>query len=294
MKSFTQTLSSTLTLLQFSGKLVSTIVTDSCYRLQTKIKKALQHSYVIDASISGIAKLNQCLDYFCNQSRANLVLTDLTIKELHSINNPKIDGIHSVRGARRILRIASENPRTFKYVSIDPTLGSPDNCIIQYCVKHKKSVTLLTADKEMAALARMEGVRVFFFKRQMPFVINSKTFRIKSSEKSICDLPQVPVKKIGTNLMIEDFHTPTTSIRVYRNGIEFNNGPITLQKGDMILIATKKDIGISFACYQVNSLDSAENFDLVFSKFLYKPLNLSDLSALHKRFLKDFSLRHDL
>lgn len=235
------------------------------------------YGFVIDASITGVENLRNILLKIC-QTQAKIILTSITIKELEKLQKLKdIQG----KDARYILSLAAENSTTFKTVLIDETLRCPDDCIIKYCEENKKNVTLLTADKTMALKARMYSVQVQYFKYD----------RINTSRKVIT---LIPANKIGSKLIISKFQTSTLSIRVYSDGIQYNDGIKELNVGDDVFIATKKMGYITFAHYSVICLEEENNCELIYYCRIYDDEKINLTNAEYKAFIKDFKFRLNL
>lgn len=241
--------------------------------------------FVIDASITGIENLRDNLSKIC-LTQANIILTSITIKELEKMQNFKdISG----NDARYILALAAENHTTFKTVLIDETLDTPDDCIIKYCADNNKNLTLLTADKTMALKARMYSVQVYYFKKVKMCVSSEPKFDTNSKISTL-----FPANRIGNKLLISKFLTPTMSIRVCSNSLEYNDGIIELNVGDDVFIATKKPDYITFAHYKIISLYSENNCELIYSKRFYDYNDIDVPEIAYKSFIKDFKLRHAL
>lgn len=244
--------------------------------------------FVIDASITGIEDLRTMLSKVC-QTKAKLILTSVTIKELERMQKFKdIDG----NDARYILALAAENSNSFENVLIDETLDTPDDCIIKYCADNKDRVTLLTSDKTMALKARMYAVQVQYFKQTKNSSTNTMPRINYPTNSKIRTL--IPASRIGNQLLISNFHTHNMSICVCSNGLEYTDGIKELKVGDDVFIATKKADYITFAHYRMVSLYAENNCELMYSKRFYDYGNFDVPKAAYKSFLKDFKVRHDL
>lgn len=103
-----------------------------------------------------------------------------------------------------------------------------------------------------------------------------------------------PANRIGNKLLISKFLTPTMSIRVCSNSLEYNDGIIELNVGDDVFIATKKPDYITFAHYKIISLYSENNCELIYSKRFYDYNDIDVPEIAYKSFIKDFKLRHAL
>lgn len=240
--------------------------------------------YVIDSSITGIENLEEILSKIFLTNK-KIILTSITIKELEKLQT--IKDVKS-KDARYILALAAENPKSFESVLIDETLNTPDDCIIKYCADNKEKVTLLTADKTMAINARMYGVNAEYFKH----TYNSNTNTNQPANSKISTL--IPAKRIGSKLLISNFHTNTLSICIQSNGKKYNDGIRELHVGDDVFISSKKVDYITFAHYKMISTYAEDNCELIFSKRFYDYNDLDVTNQDYKSFLEDFKLRHNL
>jgi len=241
--------------------------------------------FVIDASITGIDNLREILSMHFH-TKSKFILTSMTIKELDIMQNIKdIDG----NDARYILALAAENPAYFQTVLIDETLDTPDNCIIKYCADNKERVALLTSDKTMALNARMYSVQVHYLKQTKP---RSNSKAMLQANSKVATL--IPAHRFGNKLQISKFQTETLSIRVYSNGIEYNDGIRELNIGDDVFVAKKKSNFITFAHYRMIALSPENNCEIIYSKRLYD-YNIDVLpKEAYKSFMTDFKHRHNL
>lgn len=241
--------------------------------------------YVIDASITGIKNLKEILSKIC-LTEEKIILTSITIKELEKLQTLN-DNVNS-KDARYILALAAENPKNFESVLIDETLNTPDDCIVKYCANNAEKVTLLTADKTMAINARMYGVKAEYFKHTSC----SNTNTNKSVNSRIRTL--IPARRIGSQLLVSNFHTKNLSICIRSNGKEYNDGIRELHVGDDVFISSKKVDYITFAHYKMISTYAEDNCELVFSKRFYDYNDLDVPNQDYKLFLEDFKLTHNL
>ena len=241
--------------------------------------------YVIDASITGFKNLKEILSKIC-LTEEKIILTSITIKELEKLQTLK-DKVKS-RDARYILALAAENPKNFESVLIDETLDTPDNCIVKYCADNAEKVTLLTADKTMALNARMYGVKAEYFKH----TYNSSSNTNQPTNSRIRTL--IPARRIGSQLLVSNFHTNNLSICIRSNGKEYNDGIRELHVGDDVFISSKKVDYITFAHYKMISTYAEDNCELVFSKRFYDYNDLDVPNQDYKLFLEDFKIKHNL
>lgn len=243
--------------------------------------------FLIDASIADIQESENILSKL-SATQIKIILTSVTIKELE-----KMQKFHDIdaMGARHILEMAAENPDSFHTVLIDETLETPDDCIIKYCEDHKSKVTLLTSDKAMALKARMYGIQTQYFKKaKKTFPATQPMAHSKRRKLTLYD-----AKKEGDKLFITNFNDAYKSIMVISNGLEYTEGVYQLKIGDDVYLATKKTNYITFAHYQITSLDAENNCILIYYKRIYNVAQISNLQkAAYKFFMRDFNRRHDL
>lgn len=257
--------------------------------------------FVIDASISGVENIRKFLLEIC-ESGKKIILTSITIKELEKLQESLT---LSGNDARYFLALAAENPKSFISQLIDETVGSPDDCIVKFCADNKDKFILLTSDKTMALNARMYGVEVQYFKKSN----NQVTSKVESTNSNatlvsattpVTDKPDskirtlIPAQKVGNRLVISNFNTSNQSIRIFTDKAVYNNGTKYLQIGDNVFIATKKDDCITFAHYQMISLEDKNNCKLIFARRIYDYSKPDLPKIVYKNFVKDFLRRHDL
>lgn len=244
----------------------------------TQIEK---NNLVIDASICAVHNVRE---YISEQMTAGkkFIVTSVTIRELDMLQ--KINDF-SGRNARWLLAIAADNPENFKAVLINETLGIPDDCIISYCLRNVSTVELLCADKVMALKARCHNISVHYFKVDTA---------LKPPSPKNCIEPFLHTKRVKTALTLGDLQRPNLSIRVISHRKEYNDGEISLQFNDDILVAMTEGTSILFFHYRVTSLQGMDNFLVIYSQKydLFSKISLSEYAYM--KFLKDFIKRKDL
>lgn len=256
-----------------------------------KEAKEVIKKYVIDASIVGTEDIIQKINEICEQENT-IVLTSVTIKELEKLQKIKDDAGWN---AKRILALAAKDGDEcyFETVLIDETFGIPDDQIVKYCTDNKNSVKLLTGDKTMSLKARMYGVEAIYFEHPHKKQSSVKNKAINQFSKRILTLR--PAKLIDGDLIIDNFQSEKMSIRVYSNGLEFNEGKIKLHVNDDVFISSRKDNYVTFAHYKIISLNEKDNCELIYSGRYYDYFNTVRVNnPEYKNFINEFRYRHDI
>lgn len=266
------------------------IIEEAESRIETTVEKQDQEinvveqkedkflGFVIDASVLGMQQLTRTLSKIC-LTDAKIILTSITIKQLKKMQ--KYNNI-SGKDAKTILKLATEQPENCKVILIDETLDTPDECIIKYCVDNKERVTLLTSKQTMVLDARMHSVQVQYLK--------NKTGNTFTGEK-IGTLSLA--KRVGNKLLISILQTNTIFIRVYSEGIEYNNGIVELKLRDSVFVSVKKADYITFAHYQVISLYAENNCQLIYSKRIYDYNDINVSNHKYELFIEDFKAKNN-
>lgn len=109
---------------------------------------------VIDASISDCYSMRAELDSIV-KSGQKIIITSVTLQELDHLQKRNDATGH---GAIHILDFASNHPDDTEIVMIDRDYYLADDSILQYCIEHKSTVSLLTSDKIMCLKARGQGI----------------------------------------------------------------------------------------------------------------------------------------
>lgn len=134
-------------------------------------------------------------------------------------------------------------------------------------------------------------LNVSYLKKSKPVIIPQSTC---PTDSIVCTM--FFANKYGNKLILSLSQKFFTSICIYSNGVEYTNGNIELHIGDDIYIATKKPQYITFAHYQMISLDLENNCKLIFHCRIYNGDNnkLNLLKPSYKSFVKDFICRHNI
>lgn len=256
-----------------------------------KEEKEVVKKYVIDASIVGTEDIIQKINEICGQENT-IVLTSVTIKELEKLQKINDDAGWN---AKRILALAAKDSKEshFETILIDETFGIPDDQIVKYCADNKNSVKLLTCDKAMSLKARMYGVEAIYFEHSRKKQSDVMTKTTNPVVKRIMTL--TPAKLIDGKLVIDNFQSEKMSIRVYSDGLEFNDGTIKLHIGDDVFLSSRKDNYVTFAHYRIIALKEKDNCELIYSGRFYDYFNTIRVNnPAYKKFINEFRYRHDI
>lgn len=236
---------------------------------------------VIDASITGVTCFEDVITKIIN-SGSKITFTQITIDELDRLKN---SSDKQAADSRYLLTLGSEQPEKCKFVRIDDTLNTADDCIVKYCADNKDHTVLFTSDKHMALDARTFGIRVKYIKQPL----------INSNKKQGGIQTLFQARRVGNNLQIYKFITNDKKVRVISDGIEYNCGNINLKVGDDVFIAKKFTDNILFLHYKIVSLYATNNSELIYSRRIYHNFDLTHLpKATYKTFIKDFKYEFDL
>lgn len=234
--------------------------------------------YVIDASIAGCVEFHDVFDEILEE-KGKVFLTSITIRELDAIQKFNDTGAHD---ARKILGTAAENPEKFVSIKIDETVGIPDDCIIQFCIDNK-NLTLLTADKVMALKARMYNVETRYLKQ-------GETVNLENQKRNkYITLKGETTYKNG-QIFINQKSCPEKEIAVFSaKGEKYKENTCSLKIGDNVYVSSNKDEYITFAHYEVVSVNEKDNCRIVFSKRIYDAEQIEEMkNEKYRNFCKEF------
>lgn len=243
--------------------------------------------FVIDASVTSVKNIRAVLKKICEDSdleEFKILLTSVTIRELQMLQKTKdSDGYD----ARYILNHAIDHGESYRLVQISEDERTPDDCIVKYCTEYKKSVILLTSDKEMALNAKMKDVPVLFFKQQ-------ENKNQPKAHNGIVSL--YPTRKIGNQLFTGEMQTAKRSMLVMtEDGKEYSQNICELHVGDDILIASLKDDCLIFVHYKLISLATENNAQTIFSRRYYATDEIDNLeNDKYQEFLRGFIKKHNI
>lgn len=209
-------------------------------------------NYVFDSSIVQIKSLNNLLSKI-SETESLIIITDVTIKEFKRMK--KFDDLPAIM-SRRILSEAARDAKRFLPVKISDTYEANKEGIVNYCADNRDSVILITADEEMALMARMLSVETEFY------------YQEKYGERlvSLCC-----TKKEDKDLFIYNTNLRWRAISVFSEGIEYKVlNQRALKKGDEVFLITRRDDYLAFAHYKVTSLEEKSNSILIYSKRIYE------------------------
>ena len=228
---------------------------------------------VLDASVVGHAFIKEMISKACEDPAQKIVITSVALKELDKLQSSKNTFVNS--NSRFILSSAISQSHSFELITIDETYQNPDDCILEYCKKNPEQTVLWTADKAMYLKAAL--------------------YSISSEFLAVAKVVSLPLTHfIKEQLCLSIIHTPAKSVLLYSNGVEYSNGIYPLSVGDEVFLTTKQDTFVTFAHYQVISLNRQHNAQILFKKTFY---NLDDIqsfhpnrkhAALYRSFIKDF------
>lgn len=231
--------------------------------------------FVIDSSIVEFENLEEYLLKLCS-CKATVIVPAVVVSELKKMQYfESIDANNS----KYILDLLASRPNNFKIIPIAET-ASIDESIISYCVNNNENLTLLTAKKELAEIAKMRSVHVHYVEP-------------KSLTSSARIMTLYAARKVGNSLLVSNFQR-NKSIRVFSDNIEYNDGIKELKIGDDVYISAKKDDYFTFAHYRIISLCAENNCELLFSKRFYSNQEIIVPNAAYKSFIKDFMYKLNL
>lgn len=250
----------------------------------TKIKSSIDNSfatsrYVIDASVIGAYYFR---DYFLRilNDNSKILLTSFTYETLQRIQT--YTDVFA-EDAKFILETLKCNKDSFEFIPIDEVSNRNIDSIIDYCYSHQENLVLLTANKELAMKACAISLEHHYFRQRVSDDKNRiRTLRCATWYEN--------------KLVISNFNSEISSIRVFSNGKEYNDGEKILQVGDDVYIASKKNPDyIAFIHFRIIQINNENNCEIVFSKKIYDRKAISFLSKSdYRNFLYDFYKRHDL
>ena len=248
--------------------------------------------FVIDTSMAGVDAIHELFRKIY-ATEAKIILTSVVRQELNIMQFMKRD--HLAEQARRIMAMALERPEKFHNVLIDETVGSHDDCIVKYCADNKERVILLTADKNMALDAREKSVEVEFFKSSFKHVksFNNTMVPKKGNMMNIRTLH--PARRVGNKLIIMEMQGRTRDIRVLSEGKELAHGIVELKVGDDVLIAAKKNEGITFGHYHMITSFEEDNCRQTCFRIINSYDEIETLpQENYKKFAKEFWNKHGM
>ena len=178
--------------------------------VSTKVK----NRYVLDISLTGYSFFKDMVDKIL-ENNSKIILTSVVIKELE--RQQRKNEPSNISNVRYILAKAAELKENFETILINETFETPDDCIIDYCVKNKDNAILCTSDKTMSLKARMYGVEVEYYK------VGNQGYNIVKPK--INNL--IGARRFGDKLVVYQECRKDFSILVYSNGIEQLDGLIT-------------------------------------------------------------------
>ena len=236
-----------------------------------------KRKYVIDASVCGWYNIENKITQMLAENK-NIVLTSMTVRELEKLQNSYAK---NASVASYILSLAAKFPENFETVLIKEKYSVADDNLIEYCKENRNKIILLTRDKTMALKARMYGVRTLFLD---DLTTGTKGDNVRTLYNSC---------KVGDDLILSGLQKRYRSTRVLSNGVEYNQGTVTLHIGDDVLIAKHHDTYASFCHFRVINLNERDNCQFIYgTRVYYDHLNrMNNLNPEYRRFMKDFITR---
>lgn len=236
--------------------------------------------FVIDTSICGIQNQRELFERLieaCDKSGLKIILTTVTIDELDLLQKRNIE---NSQNARNILNSAVNDSLHFKAIEVDKEFALADDCILNFCNEHKKSVALLTADKAMYLKANAKGIQTCYF-YPPPYIQNP----IRTLYYT---------KKEGDRLLIAPTFDPiSTAVRIVSDTFEYDilksREPYELHIGDNVFIAKSKKNYVSFYHFRMISLNDTINCIVKYHKRIYSMYDIELLpQGNYKSFINDF------
>ena len=274
----------------------------------SKIKNFLKNSFkrkkkfVIDTSIASEEQVWRNLIKEANENDTQIILTSLTIRELHALQRYNdADG----QGARHLLTAAAEDDKTFLTVKIDESLPVPDDCLIKYCLENKKKVILVTADKEMTLLVRGEVETRYIshkVKKKQNLERQKQEKHINSDIKTpkefnpVLKKSEAPVAYVDGKMFIKYPSDANSLLKLISSKTELLiMGPqeIEVHVDDNIYMAVFQEGMIVFKHYKIISCAKENNAILVSSQEI-SPGNIRKImNGDYRGFLKVFLMKYD-
>jgi len=220
----------------------------------TVLQEQKVKDYVIDSSISNVDGIDEKIKEILETQTNNFILTSATIKKLIELKQIRTSIV--AVGARKILNIAAENPERFENISVDETVGNDSQCVFKYCCDNSKNVILLTSNTGLVAEARIDNL------------IEVEFLSATTEQSKIRTLFSTQIIDGKLSISEEQLDTGYRIMKIFRSNVEVS-GNVTLEIGDNIFIATKKDDYISFNHFEVISLENIKNVKSIFLRKIY-------------------------
>lgn len=235
-----------------------------------KMEMMKGHKIVLDASVCGQSGLWRFMQE-CIDGGIKFVITSTALAELEHIQKKHFYSAEDI-DARKILAYIAEHGESFEHELISDMYGSPEENIIQYCARHKRTV-LWTCRRHMADRARRLQIKTVYMKKEVdPF--KTLIFLVRTGNELVIPGPM--------------FEKDLIYLRVISDGTEHNEGPVHLKVGDEIMICVKKDGYYSFVHYQMVSLKEFKHCKTLFHHRIYHETMNADIKKLGKGMYRSF------
>lgn len=249
--------------------------------------------FVIDTSICGVDNPKALFERLIKLSdssgcKKKIILTTVTIDELDRLQKQSVQNSEK---ARAILTAAANDRKHYLSVKINTSYKLADDCVLHFCLKHKSSVTLLTADKAMYLKALAMSIDTCYYK-----TAPSDLGHLEGGIRTL-----YPTRRNAEKLLLtSNFDSVSTAIRVLSNGFEYDISKIKtpiheLHIGEDVLVAKNKGSYISFYDFRMISLYDQENCEIVYYGQIHSSQDISSLpKASYKNFIRDFIYKRQI
>ena len=251
--------------------------------------KITSYTYVMDTSMCSIENFRDIINRLILE-RKKINLTSVVVKELQKT---KLYRDACAANAKFIFSVAARFEDSFIYSKIAEDAETPDKCIINYCIKHRDSVILLSADNEMTVDARLHGVVVRHFEHQSCNLSdNDLSFRNYRNASKIVTLHSV--YKDNGDLKFSINNDRHHRYCLLSSGTKYTYGEHKLNIGDIVYVATDKidqagNRYLTFAAYQIISAYLEKNARLIASYRVYNDEEIDKLeNSDYIEFFSDF------
>ena len=244
----------------------------------------IEKTVVIDTSICGVGGLLTLLNL-----QKEVIILDAVVRELKKLRD---DSIYSQsKHATMILRNATNNVNKYVVTITENDGLTTDEKILKFCEKADFEVVLLTADMEMAALAKGKGISVCCFEHKavkFPIIANELVQPLKNEIGKIVSLDDTEF--IGGKLFIKlNGASQTRRVCVQTGSKEYKNGRFNLKVGHHIFMAKRKEDYITFFDYEVVSISKYLNCKIYYCAKLYDKESSNFLPDSKERyFMRNF------
>lgn len=237
--------------------LTAGIVEENLAKKEEKIKEEKEPNsknntffVMLDTSISDTEDIFHILETYAKEGK-KLALTDVVLEELANLQK---SNTKQAAAAREFLYIIMDNLSSFELFKVKHEMKeneTVDEAVIEFCIKLKNKVLLLTSDKEMFIKAMLQKVNTRYLSKN-PEEREKKIFdlRKRKNKKNIVEFIDILIQD-GKAIYV-DKNRNNQYIRVFsRNKEEKQGRAIALEKGDHIFMCTAKEEYMTFADYEI-------------------------------------------